>query len=199
MWYLKKLSNLEVASETSDIKVCQEQQLSYVEYEAEVVIEKYPVQSKWGSFGVRACPFFKQYSQPSSSKPEFCSSGVPVPSEDSFAFKCTDLWELQEALKQSWVLLRNTLYENKEIQSLLQISRNIHNLSCHQRANVQTILKEVKQTSFSLGPILIHDSIKNMQSYKWQFLRWTLLCWSHSRYSTVVVNYHQGKRPPVCI
>ena len=58
---------------------------------ADIILEKYPVQSKWGSFGVRAWPFFKQYSQPSLSKSEFCSRGVPVPSEDSFAVKCTDL------------------------------------------------------------------------------------------------------------
>ena len=54
-------------------------------------LDAYPVQSKWGSFGVLACPFFKQYNQPSFAKSELCSPELPVPIEDSFAFKCTAL------------------------------------------------------------------------------------------------------------
>ena len=48
--------------------------------------DEYPIQSKYGIFGVLVCPFFKQYSHPSLGDAEFCSAGFPVPSDDNFAF-----------------------------------------------------------------------------------------------------------------
>lgn len=55
------------------------------------ILDEYPVQSKYGSFGVLAIPFFKQYNHPSLFDTEFCSVGVPVPSGGDFAFRWTDL------------------------------------------------------------------------------------------------------------
>jgi len=85
----------------------------------------YPVQSKYGIFGVRACPFLKQYSQPSLGEAAFCSPGVSVARDDNFAFKWTDLWELQDALKQSCVLTRSNLHQNQGIRLMARENKDL--------------------------------------------------------------------------
>ena len=68
----------------------------------------YPVQSKWGSEDVRVWPFFKQYNQPSWE----CSDNELALTVAKYDFTCTDLWELQDALKQSWELHRKNANKN---------------------------------------------------------------------------------------
>lgn len=78
------------------------------------VKKAYPVQSKCGSTDVRAWPFFKQYNQPSWE----CLVNELALVVAKLCFTCTDLWELQEALKQS-----RELHMNKVIKKNYLINK----------------------------------------------------------------------------
>ena len=75
-------------------------------------LKAYPVQSKWGSTDVRVWPFFEQYNHASWD----CSDDELALIVAGFDFTCTDLWELQDALKQSWELHRKKANKNKHMQ-----------------------------------------------------------------------------------
>lgn len=95
---------------------------------------KYPVQSNNGSFGVRACPFFKQYSQPSPGE---------LASEDNFAFKWTALWELQAALKHCCVLVRITMWLWQDYKSQITIKIIYYRISIQTWLSTGKIFKNL--------------------------------------------------------